>query len=381
MRYRNFGKTGKSVSILGFGCMRLPEKNITKDGIETVVIDEELAIPMVRKAIDSGVNYIDTAYGYHGGKSEAFVAKVLADGYRDKVYLADKLPVYQVKTKEDVESYFNEQLDRLGVEYIDFYLLHNIDRNHWKTVLDLEILEFMERKKAEGKIGYIGFSFHDSFQIFKDIVDFYNWDFVQIQLNYLDEEYQAGLEGLEYASSKEMGVVVMEPLRGGNLANRLPNIVEKSFSAIRPDYSFAKWAFKYLYNKSEISVVLSGMSTMDQVMDNVDTASMENFELSKEEQEALSLAKQVFKEKIKVDCTRCRYCMPCPYGVDIPETFRFYNNASLFDDKETYRQRLKELEVSKHGPSNCVNCRACMKRCPQGLKVPVLLDDAVDYLR
>lgn len=381
MQYREFGKTGKKVSNLGFGCMRFPEKKVMVDGKEETVIDDDLAIPMVRKAIDMGVNYIDTAYGYHSGKSEAFVGRALAQGYREKVFVADKLPVYLIKEKNQVEKYFNEQFEKLGLDYIDFYLLHNMDRNYWKTVVDFDIVSFLKEKKADGKIGHIGFSFHDSFEVFKTIVDYFDWDFVQIQLNYVDEEYQAGIAGLEYVASKGMGLVIMEPLRGGNLVAKLPKEIDDKFKSVHPEYSAAKWALKYLYDKDEISVVLSGMSTMEQVMDNVETASMESFKLTDEEKTAVDTAKKVFKERVKVGCTQCKYCMPCPFGVNIPETFRFYNNASLFDEKEVFAKRLEELEKEGHGPSNCVNCRACLKRCPQSLQIPTLLDEAVEYFK
>ena len=273
MKYRKFGSTGLEVSALGFGCMRLPIH-------EDKTIDEEKAIAMIRHAIDSGVNYVDTAYPYHQGTSELVVGKALKDGYREKTYLADKLPVWLIEKEEDFDKYLDEQLEKLGTDHIDFYLLHALSRERFEErVKKFNLTKKMEEAKAAGKIRYLGFSFHDSLDVFKEIVDYYHWDFCQIQYNYINTNYQAGTEGLKYAASKGLGVVVMEPLLGGKLANLAEHVAE-----VVPDKkSQVEYALDFLWDQPEVSLLLSGMTEPEQVEQNLEYASRSEIAMVTEE--------------------------------------------------------------------------------------------------
>ncbi len=367
MLYRKFGKTNKMVSTLGFGCMRLP---ILKGG-DATKIDEEKAIKLVRYAIDNGVNYIDTAYPYHGtgmdkgGASEPFVAKALKDGYREKVKLATKLPSWLIKTREDMDKYLNEQLKRLDTDTIDFYLVHGLNSKVWTTLKEAGIDEFLDKAIKDGRIKYAGFSFHDKLDTFKEIVDYYDWSFCQIQYNYLDENYQAGTEGLKYAAKKGLGITIMEPLRGGKLVNNLPKSAEDTFSEAYIKRTPAQWALKWVWNHPEVSVVLSGMNEMEQITENLKTASeSEPNSLIEKELEIINEVKTIIKKKTKVNCTACEYCMPCPSGVNIPMCFTIYNNYNMFGKKEFY-----DMLKPEEKPSNCVECGKCEEHCPQGIKI------------
>lgn len=371
MLYRKFGKTNEKVSVLGFGCMRLPVINDAQDQI-----NDEKAIPMVRYAIDHGVNYIDTAYPYHGtgfekgGASEPFVARALKDGYRERVNIATKLPVWLVHSKEDMNQYLNEQLKRLETDRIDFYLLHGLNRKTWNNLNDLGVYDFLEQAVKNGRIRYAGFSFHDNIDSFKEIVDAYDWSFCQIQYNYLDENYQAGTEGLKYAAAKGLGVTIMEPLRGGSLIDKLPKEIQAAWGNSPIKRTPAQRALRWVMNHPEVSVVLSGMSTMEQVVDNVGTAGEgEANSLTKEELDLIGFAKKTFKEKMKIDCTGCRYCMPCPAGVDIPGHFSLYNDAFLFDSMP-FAKRQYSMNIPQEAKAvNCVECGRCESRCPQHISI------------
>jgi predicted aldo/keto reductase-like oxidoreductase len=371
MLYRTFGKTGEKVSALGFGCMRLPVIGGAPDKI-----DESQALRMVRYAIDEGVNYIDTAYPYHsagsagGGQSEPFVAKALKDGYRQRVNVATKLPTWLIHTREDMDRYLDEQLQRLQTDHIDFYLLHALNRDAWHNVRDLGVREFLDRALRDGKIRYAGFSFHDNLDSFKEIVDSYDWSFCQIQYNYLDEENQAGTAGLQYAAAKGLGVTVMEPLRGGCLTDKLPESVLEAWKKSPVKRSPAQLALRWVMNHPEVSVVLSGMSTMQQVEENIQTAcNSAPGSLTTEEADMVEFARKTMQSMIQVNCTGCRYCMPCPAGVNIPENFGIYNSAFLFGSpesaKEAYFSRLDE----KARASTCVTCGRCEKLCPQHIAI------------
>lgn len=364
MRYREFGKTGEKISILGFGCMRFPQI----DG----KIDEEKTIEMVRYAIDNGVNYIDTAYPYHNGESEIVVGKILKDGYRERVNLATKLPSWEINSREDMDKYFNEQLKKLQTEQIDFYLIHALDKGLWENLVENNIFDFLNEIKKSKKVRYVGFSFHDKYEVFKEIIDSYDWDFTQIQYNYLDEEYQAGTKGLEYASKKDMGVIIMEPLRGGKLANNLPNdileIINKSDSKKSP----AQWAFKFLYNKPEIGIVLSGMSNMEQVIDNIRICNEDGIadSMNLENEKVIEALRDTLKSKIKINCTDCKYCMPCPNGVNIPACFECLNNSSMFNDIEGIKNNMYKYLIEQDvDASKCIECGKCEKSCPQHIDI------------
>ncbi|MCY6485091.1 aldo/keto reductase [Clostridium aestuarii] len=365
MLYRTMSRAEDKLSILGFGCMRFP----TIDGDK---IDEKKAIKMLHYAIDNGVNYIDTAYPYHNGYSELLVAKALKDGYREKVKLATKLPSWLIQTRADMDKYLNEQLKRLETDYIDYYLLHALNKTDWKKLKQLGVLEFLDISLKSGKIRYAGFSFHDDIELFKEVVDSYEWTFCQIQYNYLDEEYQAGKEGLKYAAKKGIGVIVMEPLRGGKLTNNIPKEVEKIWNKSDIKRTPAEWALQWIWNHPEVTIVLSGMSNMHQVKENICLASSQyahENSLKDEEIELVNEVKAIYKSKIKINCTNCRYCMPCPNGVNIPECFNEYNNLSIFGDfkssKASYNALLKEEERA----SKCISCGKCEVACPQNIPI------------
>jgi len=364
---RKMGKTKEEVSLLGFGCMRLPT---LPDG----EIDEAEAIAMIRHAIDQGVNYLDTAYGYHNGKSEVLVGKAVRDGYREKVYIADKLPVWLVKEPADCARLFNEQLERLGVEHIDFYLLHALNRNSWHQALENEALEFLEQMQAEGRIRYVGFSFHDDLPVFREIIDAYPWDFCQIQFNYMDECHQAGLAGLKYAASKGLGVVIMEPLRGGRLVQNLPPEVEEFFASAPIQRTPAEWALRWVADHPEVSVILSGMNKMSDVEENLRVlAEAQPHSLSKEELSLIAQARDIYTQRIKILCTDCRYCLPCPQGVEIPRIFRLYNEANMYNTLEADRGQYQQLAKNKKDASQCIACGSCEAVCPQNLGIIELL--------
>ncbi|EQK42540.1 aldo/keto reductase family protein [[Clostridium] bifermentans ATCC 638] len=364
MRYREFGKTGKKISILGFGCMRFPQI----DG----EIDEGKTIEMVRYAIDNGVNYIDTAYPYHNGESEIVVGKILKDGYRERVNLATKLPSWEINSREDMDKYFNEQLKKLQTEQIDFYLIHALDKGLWENLVENNIFDFLNKIKKSKKVRYVGFSFHDKYEVFKEIIDSYDWDFTQIQYNYLDEEYQAGTKGLEYASEKDMGVIIMEPLRGGKLANNLPNDILEIINKSNSKKSPAQWAFKFLYNKPEIGIVLSGMSNIEQVIDNIRICNEDGAagSMNLENEKVIEALRDTLKSKIKINCTDCKYCMPCPNGVNIPACFECLNNSSMFNDIEGIKNNMYKYLIEQDvDASKCIECGKCEKSCPQHIDI------------
>ncbi len=374
MQYRKYGKTNEMVSALGFGCMRLP----LLAGGDPSQIDEDLGIRMVRQAIDGGVNYIDTAYPYHGlgratgGASEPFVAKALKDGYRERVKIATKLPSWLIQTREDMDRYLNEQLARLETDTIDFYLVHNINKQVWETLKANDISGFLDTAVQDGRIRHAGFSFHDKLPLFKDVVDHYDWSFCQIQFNYLDEDYQAGKEGLDYAAARGLGISVMEPLRGGKLAGVLPDQVQGLFDQAEERHSPAAWALKWVWNHPEVSVVLSGMSTLEQVTENLKTADEAGAgSLSVQETAMIDEAKVAFKDLIKVNCTACGYCMPCPVGVDIPTCFAMYNNHAMFGREEGYTLWL----TAQQRASCCIGCRQCESHCPQDIVISEVMQD------
>ncbi len=365
MKYRKFGNLGWDVSILGFGAMRLP---VLKENPKE--IDVPLATAMVRHAIDSGVNYIDTAYIYHNGKSEPFLGEALKNGYREKVKLATKLPPWTIQSKDDFDKIFNEQLKNLNTEMIDCYLLHGLGDVHWPKLRDLGVIEWAEKLKAEGKIKHLGFSFHDHFDVFKEIIEAYDqWEFCQIQYNYMDTEFQAGRAGLELAAEKGLGVVIMEPLRGGQLVNNLPQSISDIWSRSPVKRSMADWALQWVWNHPGVSTVLSGMSTMEQLQENI--ASSDKAIAGSFTPDDLVLVNEVsteYRKTTPIDCTACKYCLPCQADINIPEIFQRYNDAFRYDDLEKSK-RMYSLFMADNQADRCEECYECEEACPQELPI------------
>jgi predicted aldo/keto reductase-like oxidoreductase len=368
MKYRRFGRLDKPVSALGFGCMRLPTQ-----GEDRSSIDEAEAARMLHYAIDNGVNYVDTAYGYHGGNSERFLGRALQGGYREKVTLATKLPMGQVEQTGDFDRLLNEQLEKLQTDHIDCYLFHGLRAPRWELVLKLGLLERAEKALADGRIRHLGFSFHDSFEVFKQIIDGFNWTMCQIQYNYMNEEIQAGTKGLQYAASKGIAVVVMEPLLGGKLVNP-PKPVQALWDTALWDTAERKrtpadWALQWLWSKPEVAVALSGMSAMPQVQENVASANKSGVgALTTQE---LALIRQVsikYDELTPIPCTQCGYCMPCPNGVDIPRNLSLFNNGAIYAAPEDARRRYQRIAEGARA-SDCIQCRECEELCPQKIEI------------
>jgi len=380
MLYRKMPKNGDELSILGFGCMRLAVK---EDG----TIDEERATKQLHYAIDKGVNYVDTAWPYHMGASEPFLGRALANGYREKVKIATKLPSYLIESREDMDKFLNAQLQKLQTDHIDYYMVHGIVGESWDKMVAFDIIDFFDKAKADGRIINAGFSFHGSADDFKRIVDSYNWDFCQIQYNFLDEKYQAGTEGLEYAASKGLGVIIMEPLRGGNLTKNVPKAVKIIWDEAPTKRSPAEWAFRWIWDHPEVTVILSGMNEEIHVEENLRIAEQAyTNSLTKEELNLVKRVESKYRELMKVSCTGCRYCMPCPAGVNIPLCFESYNRLYLGGNPEEERfmyvsllcgaTTLGEPEFA----SLCVQCGQCVEKCPQHIDIPAALKLVVEEL-
>ncbi|OEU41264.1 aldo/keto reductase [Methanosarcina sp. Ant1] len=372
MLYRKIPENGDELSILGFGCMRLP----VKEG----KIDEERAAQQVHYAIDHGVNYIDTAWPYHMGESEPFLGRALVGGYREKVKLATKLPSWTVKSREDMDRILNAQLEKLRTDHIDYYLVHGLVGTLWDKMEKLDVLEFLDRAREDGRIVNAGFSFHGSVDDFKRIVDAYPWIFCQIQYNFLDEKNQAGTEGLEYAASKGLGVIIMEPLRGGKLTNSIPPAVQNIWNEASVKRTPAEWALRWIWNHPEVTVVLSGMNEEAHIEENLRIAD-EAYpnSLTEAEIQLVKKVEQKYRELLKTGCTGCRYCAPCPSGVDIAGCFEIYDNFYLSGNEK----EAKLMYAAKPGgiirgdvpgyASQCVQCGQCVEKCPQHLDIPTFL--------
>ncbi len=381
MLYRKVEKTGDRLSILGFGCMRLPQKRGQPGSGK---IDEERARKQVRHAIDQGVNYIDTAMPYHAGGSETFLGRALSEGYREKVKLATKLPPWSVKSRSDMDQLLRAQMDHLKTDHIDYYLLHALDGRSWEKMKNLGVLEFLAQAKADGLIDNAGFSFHGDIEAFKEIVDAYDWIFCQIQYNYLDEQNQAGTEGLRYASEKKLAVIVMEPLRGGNLARPAPPKIQTLWDQAEIRRTPVEWALRWVWNRPEVTVVLSGMNEEAHIEENLKLADEAHPDsLTKEELRLVEKVEETYRTLTKAGCTGCRYCMPCPSGVDIPLCFELFNRKHLFDDRKwaniVYLTRLAGgVGETPSMASQCEHCGKCEKVCPQHLPIQALLEEVAE---
>lgn len=364
MNYRK-DRYGNDVSILGYGCMRFKRSGGR--------LDIDKAEREIMAAFNGGVNYFDTAYIYPG--SEAALGEIVErNGIRDKIYIATKLPHYLIKTEADIEKYFSEQLARLRTDHVDYYLMHMLtDVGTWERLKGLGVIEWLEEKKKSGAIRQVGFSYHGGSEMFCKLIDAYDWDFCMIQYNYMDEHSQAGRRGLQYANSKGLPVMIMEPLRGGRLVNNLPEDAKRIFSGHEKQYTPVQWAFRWLWNQPEVTCVLSGMNSEEMVADNVQTASTAGAgELSAEDEEMLQSVVKAINARMKVGCTGCGYCIPCPKGVDIPGCFAAYNRRY----SDGWFVSLKEyfmctgLRKTSSAASNCVNCGKCKQHCPQGIDIP-----------
>jgi predicted aldo/keto reductase-like oxidoreductase len=386
MQYRTFGQIDFEPSALGFGAMRLP---LSGDGPKD--IDREEARRMLRRAVDLGVNYVDTAWPYHGGASEGWLGWALGDGYRERVEVATKLPTWKVEKRDDFDRYLEEQLERLGTG-IDFYLLHALDAETWRDqVLAHDVMASAERALSDGRIRHLGFSFHDTYEAFVEILDGTDlWEFCQIQYNYMDEEYQAGTRGLELAAGRGLGVIVMEPLRGGQLARPTPEVAalwaaagrdleERGAAAERAPESPVEWALRWVWDHPEVSLLLSGMSTMEQVEQNARYAARADAPLGAAGLQVLSRVREEYRRAIPVPCTSCKYCLPCPNKVAIPDILELYNDAVAYADVDGAKLRYTWLDDDARADA-CTQCGECEDRCPQGIGIIGWLEKAQSFL-
>ncbi len=373
MQYRQLGHCDQSVSILGMGCMRLP----VIDGDESR-IDEARATDLLHRAIDLGINYFDTAYPYHQGHSETFLGRALErEGLRNRVLLASKLPSWAIESSNDFDRYLDEQLQRLRTDHIDCYLLHALKADWWHKLYNLGVLDFLDRAIADGRIGCAGFSFHDDLPLFKTIVDAYDWSFCQIQYNYMDEEIQAGRIGLEYAAAKGLGVIVMEPLRGGHLARPAPPAIQTLWNQATLQRSPAEWALRWVWDRPEVTCLLSGMNEVTQLEENCHLADRVQPEsLTGEELSLIGEVRDQLRQRIKVPCTTCGYCLPCPAGVNIPRIFSIYNDCFIYGDR-AFPRRIYTITMNASDlASNCTRCGQCEAACPQHISIIEMLEEA-----
>ncbi len=379
MHYRKMGKTGVEVSVLGFGAMRLPmvgAKSEMDSFDPNIPIDEIEAAKMIEYALEQGINYFDTAYGYHGGKSEPFLGKVLKP-YRSKVVISTKLPPWQIQKPEDFDKIFDEQLARLGTDYIDFYLVHGLASTTWPKMKEMGVLQFLDKLKSSGRIRFAGFSFHDEIKVFKEIVDSYDWQMCLVQYNFYDRIYQAGEEGISYAASKGMGIAVMEPLRGGKLVDKIPPEIQTLWDSAKTKRTPVEWAFQWVWDQKNISTTLSGVSSLKQITENATYAkSASTHSLSDEEIALIDQVRDAYRKLLKVDCTGCAYCMPCPNGVNIPQNLAMYNDCYMFkDSKEINAHFYNQMLAPDQRASGCFLCYICEDLCPQKIKISQVLKD------
>ncbi|MBY9018806.1 MAG: aldo/keto reductase [Candidatus Lokiarchaeota archaeon] len=381
MNYRKLGSIDWKVSALGFGAMRLPTKKILPR------VDWEESIKLIRYAIDNGINYLDTGWIYGLGASEKVIGEALKDGYREKVFLVTKLPMFLVRKTEDFYKYLNQQLKSLQTDYLDAYFFHALSRNQFNKVKELKLMEKMEEAKEKGIIKHVGFSFHDTLPVFREIIDYYDWDLAQIQYNYMDTAIQATHEGLKYAHEKGIAVVVMEPVKGGKLADppmEALEIMKKASTQRTP----VDWALQYVWNQPEVGVVLSGMGSKKMVDENIESASNSGINsLSEDDNIIISELAETYRKNILVQCTACKYCMPCPSGVNIPENFAVLNNVAYTGKKGgmsfLINRRYKKLvnsrkKLNKEYPNGnaslCTKCGECLEKCPQQINIPEELE-------
>ncbi len=373
MLYRKLGKTNVDSSVLGFGAMRLPMVG-ARGGMAgfdpNIPIDEVEATRMIEHAVEQGINYFDSAYGYHGGKSELFLGKALRR-HRSKVMIATKLPSWNVQKPEDLEKFFKEQTEKLGTDYIDCYLIHGLDTNTWAKMKSMGTLEFLDRLRSSGKIRFAGFSFHDEIKVFKNIIDGFNWDMCLVQFNYYDRNYQAGEEGVAYAAARGVGIVVMEPLRGGRLVDKIPPEIQSIWDSAPVKRTPAEWAMRWVWDHPEVTTVLTGSSSLAQLADHTRIADQGVAKsLTAAEHALIEEVRQAYRKLLKIDCTGCAYCMPCPNGVNIPQNFTMYNDSFLFKGAEMNAFFYNRMLTPEQRASGCQECEICMEKCPQKIDGP-----------
>ena len=371
MQYRSLGSTGLQVSPIGLGLMRLPLQEGTQGFTSSRGADIDASIELMRHAIDSGINYFDTAFNYLHGESEKIVGKALQDGYRDKVILASKSPIWMINEPGQFDSLLEKQLGRMQTDHLDVYLLHCVMKKDWeKRVLPNKVVESLLKAKEDGRVRYIGFSFHDTYDLFKEVCDYAPWDICQLQLNYLDREFQGGMKAASYAAAKGMGVIAMEPLRGGHLVE-VPDKVRNTFAEVDENRTPIEWAFDFLWDKPEISLLLSGMGTPAQVDQNIEIASRAHIGmLSDEESKVFDRVADVFNSYPTIPCTGCNYCAGCPQNVTIPYNFQTYNQYILSGDMKRAKWEYNTtIPLNGAQASECIACGQCEERCPQ--KIPI----------
>jgi len=388
LQYRDFGKLDFKPSALGFGAMRLPiERGGSSDAkADFSKIDYPLATRMLRYAIDHGVNYVDTAYYYHEGAGEPWMGEALKDGYRERVRLATKLPAWKCETSADFDRFLDDQRQRLQTATIDFYLLHSLSRKTWDKVRDLGVLAWGERALADGRIKHFGFSFHDEYPVFHEILEATDvWSFCQIQYNYMDEDGDPGRRGLNDAAERGLGVVIMEPIRGGMLAKRPPRQVAEIWRQAEATgfdgkpRTPAQWALDWVWDQPEVGLVLSGMSTMEQVEQNVAAASESAIgKLTAAEKVLITRVRDTYRELTPIGCTACKYCVPCPIGVDIPEVFRVYNEAMIYGDHDLSRMYYGWIDENGRA-DRCTECGNCLEKCPQKIAIPDWMKTVAEF--
>lgn len=375
MKYRTMPKSRDALSVLGLGLMRLPTRG---DGS----LDEEKSMQMLHYALERGINYFDTAWGYHHGASEPLLGKFIAQTDRSRFYIATKLPCWLIKTPADMDEYLDKQLERLQTDHIDYYLLHALNKKSWDKMKSFGMLDWLSKIKADKKIRHIGFSFHDSYPVFRKIVESFDWDFCQFMLNYLDTHYQAGYRGYQLALQKNMGVISMEPLRGGKLVSPIPPEVEKVWLKSSETWSAVERGLRWVWNLSGCTVLLSGMGSLKQIEENIAIAERSEADsLSPRELDLYKKARREYLRRIAIPCTECRYCLPCPHKVGIPNVFGTYNESVMFGEKERHKREYETFIPEEARADKCVNCGACLAKCPQKIDIPSEMAKVREYFK
>jgi len=371
MEYRKWKKIPIETSLLGFGSMRLKTVNGK--------IDEELGFKLVDQAYNNGINYFDMAMPYIDGQNESFMGRALKRYKRDTFYIATKLSLWMFNTKEEIEQVIDKQLKNLQTDYIDCYIMHALNKEKFEKIKRLGVMDIVESWRKQGKIKYIGFSFHDEYDVYKEILDFYDWDFCQLQLNYMDQDSQQGIKGYHDAFNKGIPVIVMEPVKGGDLAN-FNDKVSSIFYDYNKHASLSSWAFRWVGSLEGVKLILSGMNTTEQLKDNLNT--FNNFKsLNNKEHDLISKVRAELKNIVEVGCTRCEYCLPCPYGVNIPGNFKIFNSYAMYKNEGSAKFQFKELKDNKADASICVSCGECLSKCPQSIQIPTQLARMLEELR